>query len=76
MSDRKEILDKELENIAGGKITYTWTGTVGSIGINGYNNFILLDKDAFGEYYSQVKDTMPEVDILRNLFAKGIIKLP
>ena len=76
MSDKREILDFELENVAGGKITYTWNGTEGSIGINGNNNFALQDKEAFGQYYTEHKDTMPEVDILRNLYAQGIITKP
>lgn len=76
MCPRIEIENSELENINGGEITYTWDGTQGTIGINGYNNFILLDKDAFGNYYSEVKDYMPEVEILKNLYAMGIIKKP
>lgn len=76
MTDRHEILDQELDNVAGGKITYTWNGEKGSIGINGNNNFVLLDKNAFGNYYSQHKDTMTEKEILKNLLAQGIIKRP
>lgn len=76
MSDRIEIKDNELNDVTGGKITYTWNGTTGSIGINGNNNFVLLDKNAFGAYYSQVKDTLSEKEILKNLMAKGIIKKP
>lgn len=76
MSSRIEINDNDSRNISGGKITYTWDGTQGTIGINGYNNFILLDKDAFGEYYTEVKGYMPEVEILKNLHAMGIIKKP
>lgn len=76
MSNKQEILDAELDNISGGQITYTWDGTQGSIGINGYNNFILLNKDAFGKYYMEVKDTMPEKEILKNLLAQNIIARP
>lgn len=76
MSDKREILDFELENVTGGKITYTWNGTEGSIGINGNNNFVLVNKDAFGEYYTKYKDSLPEVQILRNLYAQGIIRKP
>lgn len=76
MSNKVEITDFELENVTGGKITYTWDGTQGSIGINGNNNFVLLDKDAFGAYYSKHKDTMSEVDILKNLYAQHIIVKP
>jgi len=74
MSNRIEIMENELSNISGGQITYTWDGNQGSIGINGYNNFTLLDKDGFVEYYSKHKDSMSEVDILKNLYAQGIIE--
>lgn len=76
MTNKQEIHDEELDLVTGGKITYTWNGSYGSIGINGNNNFLLLDKDAFGAYYAANKDTMAEVDILRNLYAMGIIKRP
>ena len=76
MSERRELLSEELDNITGGKITYTWNGHIGSIGINGNNPYILLDKDAFGAYYTEVKDYMPETQILKNLLAKNIIKKP
>lgn len=76
MANRIEINENDLANVAGGKITYTWDGKQGSIGINGNNNLVLLDKDAFGAYYAEHKDTMAEVDILRNLFAQGIITTP
>lgn len=75
MTSKVEIND-DLDAISGGKITYTWDGTKGSIGINGYNNFVLLDKDAFGAYYAEHKDTMTEKEILKNLFAANIIKRP
>lgn len=76
MSDRRELQFDDLENITGGQITYTWDGSSGSIGINGNNPYILLDKDAFGAYYSEVKDDMSETKILKNLLAMGIIKKP
>ena len=76
MSDRHELQFDDLENITGGRITYTWDGSIGSIGINGNNPYILLDKDAFGAYYSEVKDDMSETKILKNLLAMGIIKKP
>ena len=68
-----ELFDDQLDNVAGGKITYTWDGKQGSIGINGNNNFILLNKDKFGAFYAANKDTMSELDILKALYAQGII---
>ena len=74
MGSRKEIMESELSKISGGEITYTWNGEEGSIGINGCNNFKLLDKDGFISYYKKVKDSMPEKDILKNLYSMGIIE--
>lgn len=76
MADRKVINDVELDNVTGGKITYTWNGEIGSIGINGNNNFVLLDKNAFGAYYAKHKDEKSEKEILKDLMAQGIIKRP
>lgn len=74
-----EIREEELDNVTGGKITYTWDDTTkkGTIGINGNNNFTLLDKAAFVSYYNSVKDQTPKPKdsaILNALLAKGIIK--
>ena len=69
------IFDDDLDNVTGGKITYTWDGNVGTIGIDGNNAFVLLDKDAFTSYYNSVKGTgIKESQVLKNLLAKGIIK--
>lgn len=73
---KQEIFDNELDYVSGGKITYTWNGEHGTIGINGNNNFILVDKDAFGAFYMANKETMSEVDILKSLYAQGIIRKP
>lgn len=72
---REAIFDSDLDNVTGGQITYTWDGSIGTIGINDNNAFILLDKDAFVSYYNSVKGTgIKESAILKNLLAKGIIK--
>lgn len=73
---KQEIFDADLENIVGGQITYTWNGHIGSIGINGYNNFVLLNKDAFGAFYMEHKGEMTEKEILKRLFGLGIIRKP
>lgn len=73
---KQEIFDADLEKITGGQITYTWNGHIGSIGINGYNNFVLLNKDAFGAYYAEHKGEMSEKKILQNLYAMHIIRDP
>jgi len=77
MSNREQLLDEELNQVTGGEITYTWNGTIGNIGINGNNPFILLDKAAFISYYNSVKGTgIKESQILNHLLSAGIIKKP
>lgn len=74
MSKPNELTDEMLENVVGGEITYTWDGTQGTIGINGYNPFILLNKDAFITYYNSVKGTgITEAEVLTYLLQKGYI---
>ena len=75
MSDRRMISEEDLDSVVGGEITYTWDGSVGTIGINGNNAFVLLDKGAFVNYYNSVKGSgIKESEVLKNLLAKGIIK--
>ena len=75
MSNRTEICDEMLNDVVGGEITYTWDGTIGTIGINNNNPFILLDKAAYIEYYNSVKGTgIKESAVLTNLLKMGIIK--
>lgn len=75
MSNKIELCDEMLNDVVGGQITYTWDGTVGTIGINGNNPFILVNKEAFIEYYNKVKGTgMKESTVLNNLLKQKIIK--
>ena len=74
MDNRKELSEEMLENIVGGTITYTWDGNSGTIGIDGNNPFILVDKAAFVSYYNSVKGTMSDGAILNQLIADGIAK--
>ncbi len=75
MANRVELFDNDLDNVTGGEITYTWEGSQGTIGINGNNPFVLLDKDAFISYYNSVKGTgVKESQVLNDLLAKGIIR--
>lgn len=76
MSDKIKLNEEELDLVSGGDITYTWNGTSGSIGLDGNNPFILVDKQAYLDYFNSVKGTMTDGDILRNLLAKGIAKRP
>lgn len=72
MANKVELFDEELDVVTGGKITYTWDGSEGTIGINGNNPYKLVDKDAFVEYYNSVKGTMKNSQILRYLLDNGI----
>jgi len=78
MSNRVELFDTDLENVSGGKITYTWSSAdnIGTIGLDGNNKYILLDKNAFGDYYKSVQGTMSDGAILKQLMCMGIIKKP
>ena len=78
MSNRQELFDADLENVSGGKITYTWSSTdnIGTIGLDGNNKFVLLDKGAFANYYKSVQGTMSDGAILKQLLSMGIIKRP
>jgi len=76
MDKRVELFDDELENVTGGKITFTWSSAdnIGTIGIDGNNCLVLLDKAAFLSYYKSVQGTMTDGAILKQLLAKGIAK--
>ncbi len=76
MSDKREIRDEELDNVTGGVIKYTWDGNQGRIGIGDNYNFILVDMNAYGEYYSTHKGTISDKQILRDCLARGIIRNP
>ena len=74
MTDRIEIKDGLLENVAGGAITYTWDGNQGSLGINGNNPYTLKDKDAFLEVYNEMFGKASDTKIIDVLYEKGIIE--
>ena len=76
MANKIELLDEELMAINGGRITYTWDGETGTIGINDNNPYILVDKDAFVAYFKSVQGTMKDSEILRHLRENGVIRLP
>ena len=76
MSNRINLNDEELDLVSGGDITYTWKDGKGTIGLDGNNPFILVDKQAFLDYFNSVKGTMTDGQILRNLLAMGIAKKP
>ena len=77
MDKRMKISEEVLEDITGGQITYTWDGTTGTIGSNGNNPFILVDKAAFVSYYNSVKGQgLSDAEILTNLIKQGVVKKP
>ena len=71
MNNRIALDEEWLDGVNGGKITYTWDGTSGTIGIDGTNPFILVDKDGFITYWKSVAGTMTDCQILRNLIQMG-----
>ncbi len=76
MADRNLINEEELDLVNGGQITYTWNGTEGSLGINGNNPYVLVNKDKFLSYYNKHKDDTSELDIIRYLLNNKIIRKP
>lgn len=76
MSDRIEIKDELLGEVSGGAITYTWDGKQGSLGIDGNNPYILLDKAAFLEVYNDMFGKYTDTQIIKELRNRGIIKAP
>lgn len=77
MSNRKQLFDDELVDVSGGQITYTWDGSTGTIGMNGRNPFILVNKSAFIEYYNSVKaEGKKDSEILTYLLENGIAVRP
>ena len=76
MSDRKKLIDEELDNVSGGNITYTWDGDQGSLGMNGVNKYQLLDKNKFVSIYNTMKDEYSDADIIKELRQQGVIRKP
>jgi len=75
MSDKTRLFDDDLIDVNGGQITYTWDGSVGTIGMNGRNPYTLVDKDAFVEYYKSVQGTMKDSQILKYLLEHDIARV-
>ncbi len=76
MSDRIQINDEQLDEINGGAITYTWDGQQGSLGINGNNGYVLLNKGAFLSVYNEMFGKYTDTQIIKELRNRGIIKAP
>ena len=76
MANRIEINDEQLDAVNGGAITYTWDGTQGSLGVNGTNPYILLNKDAFLKVYNEMFGKYNDAEIIKELKKQKIIKKP
>lgn len=76
MANRIEINDEQLDTVNGGAITYTWDGTQGSLGVNGTNPYILLNKDAFLKVYNEMFGKYNDAEIIKELKKQKIIKKP
>lgn len=53
MSNRIEMDDSMLENVVGGKVTYTWGNGQGTCGLNGKNKYKFEDLNAFETFVNQ-----------------------
>jgi len=76
MANRIAINEEQLDNVTGGAITYTWDGKTGSLGLNGKNTYMLLDKAAFLEVYNELFGKVSDAEIIKTLREKKIIKKP
>ena len=76
MSKRMIINEEQLDSVTGGKITYTWDGSQGSLGMNGVNKYILLDKNAFIKVYNEMSSDYNDAEIIRALREQHIIVKP
>ena len=76
MSKRMIINEEQLDSVTGGKITYTWDGSQGSLGMNGVNKYILLDKNAIIKVYNEMSSDYNDAEIIRALREKHIIVKP
>ena len=74
MAERKEIFEESLDSVSGGRITYTWDGTTGTIGIDGDNPFTLVDKEGFVSYYKANGSSMDDATMLNKLMELGYIQ--
>ena len=76
MSNKVELFGEDLEAVTGGNITYTWDGSSGTIGLNGNNRYILVNKDAFIYYWKSVAGTCSDAQVLTYLIQNGYAKKP
>ena len=76
MSKRMIINEEQLDSVTGGKITYTWDGSQGSLGMNGVNKYILLDKNAIIKVYNEMSSDYNDAEIIRALREQHIIVKP
>ncbi len=74
MTDKYELLDEELESVSSGRVTYTWDGKRGTIGKDGNNIYILVDKEKYLEYYNSEGYKLPDSKVLRYCLEHGIAK--
>ena len=74
MSKRVEITGKELEQVAGGYINYTWdcNTKTGTCGLQGQYNFKFDDYDGFKQFIRD-HDGLSDVLMLTELYKAGYI---
>ena len=75
MSNRIQLDDEMLEDVAGGNLTYTWFGGQGTCGLNNNNKWKFTDKVKFESFMKDCMQNkkMSDVDTLKAMLAAGII---
>lgn len=72
MSNRIQIDEAALENIVGGKVTYTWGNGQGTCGLNGNNKYTFTNLTAFENFVNAHPD-LRNGYLIDALLAAGII---
>ena len=74
MSNRISLSDELVENVAGGRITFTWRFQEGTCGINGDNEYSFTNRD---EFLATVKDLfaqgMNDQEVIDAMLSDGVI---
>ena len=77
MADKQKIADSMLDDVTGGKLTFSWDGETGRCGMDGNDRFVYTDKEAFEALLRKCiqNNGLSDVETLRELFVSGIVRL-
>ena len=75
MANRVELSEDLLEDVVGGKITYTWSNGAGTCGLSGNNKYKFNDKTKFLNFLSDclINKGMTDVEALTAALSAGVI---